>query len=140
MVSRGEYTGSRSKLDIDVLGKKNAGIFTIKEVEENEFPDEEAEDEDATRKQVSVVFREYPEQTWYVSRGDTVTLIDLFGDDESQWIGKKLPLVKKAWTYKRKKGVSLRLAELEDWRDIGVTPPKAKPAAKKAAVKRRRTR
>lgn len=137
MVQRDEYTGRRPKLDIDILGKKNAGIFTIAAAEEIELPDEESEEEDATRKQIVMTFREYPDHAYYLNRGDTVTLIDTFGEDEEGWAGKKIPLIKKPWTYKRKKGVSLRIADLADWQDIGVKAPRAKPAVKRAAKKRR---
>ena len=141
MVSRGEYTSSRPKLDIEVLGKKNAGIFTVADAEEIEVPDNDSEDADATRKQVVLTFREYPDEAYYLSRGDTITLIDLFGDDETKWRGHKLPLVKRPWTFKKKKGVSLRLAELDDWADIGVKIPTRKaqvPAARNNGRKGRK--
>lgn len=140
MVSRGEYTSSRAKLDIDILGKKNAGVFTISDAEEIELPDDDSDDEDATRMQVVLTFSQFPDEAYYVSRGDTVTLIDLFGEDEQKWIGKKIPLVKRPWTFKKKKGVSLRLADVNDWADIGVPLPRAKKAPAKrarAATKRR---
>lgn len=141
MVSRGEYTSSRAKLDIDILGKKNAGVFTISDAEEIELPDDDSDDEDATRMQVVLTFSQFPDEAYYLSRGDTVTLIDLFGEDEQKWIGKKIPLVKRAWTYKKKKGVSLRLADVNDWADIGVPLPRVKKApakkARRATTKRR---
>lgn len=140
MVSRGEYTSSRAKLGIDVLGKKNAGVFTISDAEEIELPDEDSDEEDATRMQVVLTFSQFPDEAYYLSRGDTVTLIDLLGEDEQKWIGKKIPLVKRSWVYKKKKGVSLRLADVNDWADIGVPLPRKAAPAKKArrATKKRR--
>lgn len=140
MVSRGEYTSSRAKLDIDVLGKKNAGVFTISDAEEIELPDEDSDEEDATRMQVVLTFSQFPDEAYYLSRGDTVTLIDLLGENEQKWIGKKIPLVKRSWVYKKKKGVSLRLADVNDWADIGVPLPRKAAPAKKArrATKKRR--
>lgn len=140
MVSRGEYTGSRAKLDVDVLGKKNAGIFTVADAEEIEVPDNDSDDEDATRKQVVLTFREFPDEAYYLSRGDTITAIDLFGEDETAWKGKKVALVKKPWTFKKKRGVSLRFADVEDWPDIGVSVPRKKPVTKKRAATSRKRR
>lgn len=137
MVSRAEYTGARPKLDVDVLGKKNVGIFTIADAEELELPDNDSDEPDAVRLQVVLTFREYPDEAYYLSRGDTITLIDLFGEDESKWRGKKVPLIKKPWVFKKKKGVSLRLADVEDWADIGVSVPR-KTAVKAARKSRKR--
>lgn len=81
----------RPALKPDSIGypKKNATVLTIADVD----PKVEIPDGDGNRTVLVVIFREFPDLTFYTNKTSRNNLIAALGRDENKWRGKKVPLV-----------------------------------------------
>jgi hypothetical protein len=95
MIDRDSYPGaSRPALKPEHIGypKKTAAVLTVADVDPNvEVPDDSVEG--GQRKILVVIFREFPDLTFYTNKTSREALIEQLGLDEKRWPGKKVPLI-----------------------------------------------
>jgi hypothetical protein len=94
--------------------KVDAAVLTIMDVDpEVEIP----EDNGGTRTVLTIVFKEFPELTYYTNKTSRTALIEKLGLDDKKWHGKKVPLIvtttNNPQTKKAQK--SLWVAPVEEW-------------------------
>ncbi len=92
MIDRESYPGaSRPALKPESIGypKKNAAVLTIADVD----PEVEIPDGESTRKVLTIVFREFPDLTYYTNKTSREACIEKFGLNEKNWIGERVPLI-----------------------------------------------
>ena len=117
MINRESYPGaSRPALKPESIGypKTTAAVLTIADVDpEVELP----EDNGGTRKVLVLVFKEFPDLTYYTNKTSRETLIDVFGLNEKKWIGQRVPLVVVQTNNPRTKKAqaSLWVADQAEW-------------------------
>lgn len=117
VINRDSYPGaSRPALKPDTIGypKTNAAVLTIADVDpEVEIPEENG----GTRKVLTVIFKEYPDLTFYTNKTSREALIDKLGLNEKKWIGERVPLVVVTTNNPRTKKPqpSLWVADPEEW-------------------------
>lgn len=115
---------SRPALKPESIGypKANAAVLTVADVDPDvEIPDEEQPD--GVRKVLTVVFKEFPDLTYYTNKTGRTTLIEKFGTDERRWLGQRVPLVVVDTMNPRTKKAqaSLWIADKAEWdRHLGV--------------------
>lgn len=141
MIDRAEFQGERQpKLKPADLGRADTAVLRVSRAQVIDANDPESAS--GTRKAVVLEFSEFPGQAYWPNRVSTITMIDLLGEEESDWIGKRVPLVKaRTKNPKTKKTVEvLWIADKESWPEIMRAYGKraaGKRAAKKTAKKRR---
>lgn len=116
MIDRESYPGaSRPALKPDSIGypKVTAAVLTIADVD----PEVEIPDGDDTRKVLVVIFKEFPDLTFYTNKTSREALIERLGLNEKQWIGKRVPLTVVTTNNPRTKKpqASLWVADPAEW-------------------------
>lgn len=116
VIERDSYPGaSRPALKPDSIGypKVNAAVLTIADVD----PEVEIPDGEGTRKVLTVIFKEFPDLTYYTNKTSRETLIEKFGLNEKNWLGEKVPLVVVQTNnpQTKKPQPSLWVADLKEW-------------------------
>lgn len=131
MIDRDSLGNSPLKAD-DIPG--DATVLTVAVVEQTQFREKPG---DPPKNKVAITFAEFPEQTYFVNVTGLRNLCDKLGNDETKWIGARVPLVKTQAPDPRTPGrtvTSLWVASLREWDQIvGKATPKT--AAKKTAAK-----
>lgn len=117
MIDPTSYPGaSRPAVKPETIGypKNTAAVLTIADVDpEVEIP----EDNGGSRKVLTLVFREFPEHTFYTNKTSREALIKQFGTNEKTWLGQRVPLivVNTNNPQTKKPQASLWVADPEDW-------------------------
>jgi hypothetical protein len=116
MIDEKSYPGaSRPAVKPETIGypKNTAAVLTIADVD----PEVEIPDGDSSRKVLTLVFREFPEHTFYTNKTSREALIKKLGLDERKWAGKRVPLivVNTNNPQTKKPQASLWVADPEDW-------------------------
>jgi hypothetical protein len=116
MIDDKSYPGaSRPAVKPETIGypKNTAAVLTIADVD----PEVEIPDGDSSRKVLTLIFKEFPDSTFYTNKTSRENLIKQFGLDERKWINERVPLVvvttKNPQT--KKTQPSLWVADPEDW-------------------------
>ncbi len=111
------YPGAtRPALKPDSIGypKVNAAVLTVADVDPAvELPEENG----GTRKVLVVIFKEYPDLTFYSNKTSREALIAKLGLNEKKWVGEKVPLIVVNTNNPRTKKAqaSLWVADPEEW-------------------------
>ena len=117
MIDRNSYPGaSRPALKPESIGypKSNAAVLTIADVDpEVEIPEENG----GTRKVLTVIFKEFPDLTFYTNKTSREALIEKLGLNEKKWVGERVPLVVVTTNNPRTKKAqaSLWVADPAEW-------------------------
>lgn len=133
-----EFGGAKAGLKATDIGKANATVITVTDVEKVEVPDPDRDD----GKRVSLILQseEYPDRGFWLNKTGMKTLIEKFGGRPGQWIGEKVPLVKVRVNNPQTGKVqeSLQVASPAEWDDVmdAFTGTTRRRAAKKAPAKR----
>lgn len=77
----------RPKLTPQVLGSPEGVVFTIQEAHTGI-------DTGGGRKAAYVVFEEYPDYAYWLNKTGILTLVEVLGGDDQDWVGKKTPLIR----------------------------------------------
>jgi hypothetical protein len=130
-------------IDRDSLGKTplkaddipaDATVLTIADAEQTQFRESPGQ---PAKNKVALTFAEFPDHVYYVNVTGVRNLCDKLGNDETEWAGKRVPLVKTQANDPRTPGktvTSLWVAGVNQWDSIISKADKAsKPAAKSAA-------
>jgi len=145
MVSLANYGGEKKdSLKARDLGGANTAVLTVSRAQEVDVNRDGAQE-----KAIVMEFRELEDFSYWPNNTSVRHLVDALGDDEEEWLGKKVPLeVVRTTNPSTKKGVdALWVADPSDWKNIirSAGTFKAKgakrgPAKKKAARKATRRR
>lgn len=117
MIDPNAYPGaSRPALKPESIGhpKVNAAVLTVADVDPDvEIPEENG----ATRKVLTLTFKEFPELTYYTNKTSREALIAKLGLNEKKWIGERVPLVVVTTNNPRTKKAqaSLWVADAAEW-------------------------
>lgn len=117
MIDPNSYPGaSRPALKPESIGypKKNAAVLTIADVDpEVEIPEENG----GTRKVLTVIFKEFPDLTFYTNKTSRSALIEKLGLNEKKWGGERVPVVVVTTNNPRTKKpqASLWVADPAEW-------------------------
>lgn len=136
-----EFGGSRLGLKVTDIGKANATVITLTDVEKVEVPDPDRDD----GKRVTLVLQsdEYPDRGFWLNKTGMKTLIEKIGGRPSQWIGEKVPLVRVRVNNPQTGKVqeSLQVASPAEWDDVmDAFTGTRRRAAKKVPAKKRSKR
>jgi hypothetical protein len=91
MINKGDYSQKRAGLKADMIGKANRVIGTVEKVEEVEVPDNRTNE---PRKALAITFAEFRDNPYWPNGTSIGILCDVLGNDETKWVGKKIPLEK----------------------------------------------
>lgn len=139
-IDRDTY-GIREKLTPDMLKKKNAMVVTVSRAQQVSVTRDGEE-----RMAVVLEFAQFPRFAYWPNDTGVRVLVEQLGEEEDEWPGKKIPLVRARTTNPNthKQQEVLWVAQSADWQDIfraaGVRNGKkaSKQATKQATKKRRR--
>lgn len=133
-INKDDYSKKRPKVTVEDLEGGDAMALTIASVEDSTF-----DDEDGKKKALVLTFEEAGEKVFYPNQTSLGFIIDEYGDETDEWIGKPLPLMKNTGTFRGKSFTNLQVPAPELWVDIiegsDLTPVR-KPRAAKVAVKK----
>ena len=116
MVSLAHYGGEKKpSIKAKDLGGANTAILTVSRAQE---VDVNRDGEEA--KAVVMEFKELPEFAYWPNNTSVRNLVEALGDDEEEWVGKKIPLeVVRTTNPSTHKGVdALWVAKPEDWKNL----------------------
>lgn len=141
-----EFSKRRPKLTIEDFEGGDASALTIAEVEMIK-----TDDEDGKRTSLVITFSETGEKAYWPNASSIGIIVEEYGKDSDDWIGKPLPLMRHQGTFKGKAYDNLQVAAPEFWQEVieqsGLTPvrkaravTKVKPVVKAAKKKAGRGR
>ncbi len=141
-IRKEDFSKRRPKLTVEDLDGGDAIALLIASVEEINV-----DDDDGKRKSLVLTFEESGEKVYYPNATSLGFILDAYGDESDDWVGKPLPLMRHTGTFRGERYENLQVAAPEQWNEIitesGLTPARSaaiKPvtkAARKPAVKRR---
>jgi hypothetical protein len=133
MISKGDYKQKREGLKADMLGRANRFIGTVEKVEEVEVQDNRTNE---PRKALAVTFAEFRDNPYWPNGTSIGILVDALGEDETKWIGKKIPLEKVKTTNPSTGGKmdGLWVMDLTEWPEEAISKNGKNPARKTAVT------
>ena len=113
--------GKRQKLDAaTVFTKKgqNAIVLRVSDARQVDIPDKEQES--GFRRSIVVNFEEFPDHAYWPNNTGVLSLVEMLGDEETQWKGERVPLILANTTNPQtgRPTKSVWVAAPEDWDDI----------------------
>lgn len=132
-VKKEKYGNAKPKIEQDDLEGGDAAVFTIAAVEE-----QKVKDDDGERISLCLITEELGDKLQWLNQTQIGYLLDKFGDDSDDWIGKSVPLVKTTTHYAGKPFKKVWVAAPAEWDGIfeeaGISK---RPRARKVANGRR---
>ncbi len=114
--------------------EEDVTLVTIADYEEGEVDD--AEKEDGVRKTAFLTFDELGDKRLYLNVTQVDFLIEAFGDNSEDWIGKKVPLEKTKKRFGKVTYEKIWIVPFSEWDDYMETKPRVR--RKKVAGGRRK--
>jgi hypothetical protein len=127
-IRKEDFSKRRPKLTVDDLDGGDAIALVIASVEEINV-----DDDDGKRKSLVLTFEESGEKVYYPNATSLGFILDAYGDESDDWVGKPLPLMRHAGTFRGERYENLQVAAPESWDEVitesNLTPVR-RPAGK----------
>lgn len=129
-VNKDDFGKRRPKLVVEDLDGGEATALTMASVERVTM-----DDGDGKRHSLAITFEETGDKVYWPNVSSIGLIIDEYGDDDDDWIGKPLPLMRNTGTFKGQKYENLQVPERALWDEIFTDMGFKVPTSKRVTAK-----